>query len=156
MEIVLNYLGDKEFDVKTGKSGFKMDAKEITPVEYFASGLIGCTGIDLVVLAQKDGYEVKNYTLKADIVRQLAVPYKFGSVHITYSFEGDFEELKAKRYILSSLESYCTTVNSIRDSVKIEYTIIYNGKKIADKESIISGDGKIIEIEDSFGGVCCS
>jgi len=156
MEIKLNYIGDKKFEASTSKSTFVLDAKEITPVEYFAAGIIGCTGIDLVVFAQKDGFEVKNYSVKADIVRQLAVPYKFGSIHIIYEFEGEFEELKAKRYILSSLESYCTTINSIRDSVKIEYTIIYNGKTIAKQESIISGDGKIVELEDGFGGACCS
>ncbi len=156
MKVSLNYLGDKKFEAKTSKSSFIMDAKEITPVEYFAAGIIGCTGIDLAVFAEKDGYEIKNYSVEADIVRQLAVPYKFGSIHIIYKFEGDFDELKAKRYILSSLESYCTTVNSIRDSVKVEYTIVFNGKTIADKEGIVSGNGKILELEDGFGGACCS
>lgn len=156
MEIKLDYAGDKKFDVTTSKSSFTIDAKEITPVEYFAAGIIGCTGIDLVVFAQKDGYEIKKYSVKADITRQLAIPFKFASMHITYQFDGEFDEIKAKRYILSSLESYCTTVNSIRDSVKIEYSIIYNGKTIANKESIISGDGKTVEIEDGFGGACCS
>ncbi len=156
MEVTLNYLGDKKFEAKTSKSSFILDAKEITPVEYFAAGIIGCTGVDIVVFAQKDGYEIKNYSVSADIVRQLAVPFKFASMHITYKFDGDFDEIKAKRYVLSSLESYCTTINSIRDSVKIEYSIIYNGKTIANKESIISGDGKVIDIEDGFGGACCS
>jgi len=156
MEIKLNYLGDKKFKATTAKSTFIIDAKEITPVEYFAAGIIGCTGIDLVVFAQKDGYEIKNYSVETEIVRQLAIPFKFASMHIIYKFDGEFDELKAKRYILSSLESYCTTINSIRDSVKIEYSIIYNGKTIANKESIISGDGKVIEIEDGFGGACCS
>jgi len=156
MEIKLEYIGDKKFEVATTKSSFIIDAKDITPVEYFASGIIGCTGIDLVIFAQKDGFEIRDYRVKADIQRQLAIPFKFASMHITYSFSGDFDELKAKRYILSSLESYCTTINSIRDSVKIEYSIIYNGKTIAEKESIISGDGKEIKIEDGFGGACCS
>jgi len=156
MEIKLDYIGDKKFEATTTKSSFIIDAKEITPVEYFASGIIGCTGIDLVIFAQKDGFEVRDYSVKADIQRQLAIPFKFASMYITYSFSGDFDEVRAKRYILSSLESYCTTINSIRNSVKIEYSIIYNGKTIADKESIISGDGKEIKIEDGFGGACCS
>ena len=156
MEITLKYLGDKKFQADTSKSSFILDAKEITPVEYFAAGIIGCTGIDIVTFAKKDGFEIKNYSVKAEIVRQLVVPYKFGSIHIIYSFDGEFEELKAKRYILSSLESYCTTVNSIRDSVKVEYTIVYNGKTIANQESIASGNGEIKILEDEFGGACCS
>ncbi len=158
MEIDLKYLGDKRFDVTTAKSSFILDCKEITPVEYFASGLLGCTGIDLVFFANKDGYEIRDYSIKGEIIRSEGVPYKFNEVHIIYSFEGDFEPIKAKRYILSSLESYCTTVNSIRDSVKVYYTIIYNGEEIAKKESIISGNGVNAagEFEDGFGGACCS
>jgi len=156
MEVKLEYKGDKVFDVTTSKSSFVMDAKEITPVEYFAAGIIGCTGVDLVTLAQKDGFKIKNYSVKAEIERQLAIPFKFASMHLIYSFDGDFDEIKAKRYILSSLESYCTTINSIRDSVKISYTIIFNSKTIASKESIISGSGEIKTIEDGFGGACCS
>jgi putative redox protein len=83
---------------------------------------------------------------------------KFASVHIIYRFDGSVDATKAKRYILASLESNSTTVNSIRDSVKVYYTIEYNGEKIADKASILSGGGSGGEaiIEDGFGGACCS
>ena len=155
MKVALKYLGDSKFEAKTSKSSFIMDCKTITPVEYFATGLIGCTGIDIVMFAKKDGYEVKDYKVEANITRNEGVPYKFNEVEIIYSFNGEFEDIKAKRYILSSLESYCTTVNSIRDSVKVFYTIIYNGKTIANKEAIISGNSEAV-IEDGFGAaVCC-
>ncbi|MCF6207714.1 MAG: OsmC family protein [Sulfurovum sp.] len=155
MHVSLEYLGEKKFKANTVKSSYILDCKEITPVEYFATGIIGCTGIDLVVMAEKDGYMVSNYKVSAEIQRQMEVPMKFASLHIIYDFEGSFEVTKAKRYILASLESYCTTINSIRDSVKISYTIIYNGEKIADREMIASGAGSI-EIDDGFGGACCS
>jgi len=155
MEVSLEYIGEKKFKAKTVKSSYILDCKEITPVEYFATGIIGCTGIDLVAMAEKDGFAVNDYRVKAEIDRQMEVPMKFASMHIIYDFCGSFDAVKAKRYILASLESYCTTVNSIRDSVKISYTIIYNGEKIADKESIASGAGSI-EMDDGFGGACCS
>jgi len=155
MNVSLEYLGEKKFRADTTKSSYILDCKEITPVEYFATGIIGCTGIDLVVMAEKDGYVVSNYKVSAEIERQMEVPMKFASLHIIYQFDGSFDALKGKRYILASLESYCTTINSIRDSVEITYTIIYNGKKIADRESIASGDGSI-EMDDGFGGACCS
>ncbi len=157
MEVSLSYLGEKRFEAKTAKSGFVLDCKEITPVEYFATGIIGCTGIDLVVMAEKDGYVVNNYTVSAEIERQMQVPMKFASIHIVYDFEASFDALKAKRYIFASLESYCTTVNSIRDAVKVYYTIVYNGEKIADKVSIVSGGGSAEPVfDDGFGGACCS
>ncbi len=153
MEVSVEYKGDKTFKANTLKSSFILDCKEITPVEYFATGIIGCTGIDLVMMAEKDGFEVRNYTVKAEIERSTSVPMKFVSMHIIYDFEGDFDAIKAKRYIGASLESYCTTVNSIRDSVQVRYTVIQNGEVIVENEALMSM--KALQ-EDGFGGACCS
>jgi putative redox protein len=155
MEVSVEYLGDKTFKANTSKSSYTLDCKEITPVEYFATGIIGCTGIDLVMMAEKDGYIVSDYGVSAEIERSSSVPMKFVSIHITYDFKGSFDPIKAKRYILASLESYCTTVNSISDSVKVSYTIVMNGEKISAREVIASGSGGM-ELEDEFGGACCS
>jgi len=154
MDVSVEYLGEKKFKANTLKSSYTLDCKEITPVEYFATGIIGCTAIDLVMMAENDGYEVKKYSVKAEIERTETVPMKFASMHIIYEFDGEFESTKAKRYIGASLESYCTTVNSIRDSVKVTYTIIQNGEMIVEKEGLISL-GSIVS-EDGFGGACCS
>lgn len=154
MNVSVEYLGDKKFKANTTKSSYILDCKEITPVEYFATGIIGCTGIDLVMMAENDGYEVHNYKVSAEVERTTSVPMKFTSMYITYDFEGAFEPIRAKRYILSSLESYCTTINTIRDTVKISYSIIYNGEKIADNEPLSSAAH--IEQDDGFGGACCS
>ena len=154
MNVSVEYLGEKKFKANTIKSSYILDCKEITPVEYFATAIIGCTGIDLVMMAEKDGYEVKNYSVKAEIERTETVPMKFASMHIIYDFEGEFDTTKAKRYIGASLESYCTTVNSVRDSVKITYTIVHNGETIVENEGLISMGS--IKTEDGFGGACCS
>ena len=153
MNVSVEYLGEKKFKANTIKSSYILDCKEITPVEYFATGIIGCTGIDLVMMAEKDGFEVTNYSVKAEIERTDAVPMKFASMHIIYTFYGAFDATKAKRYIGASLESYCTTVNSIRDSVKVTYTIIQNGEMIAEKEELIAMH---VPLEDGFGGACGS
>ena len=154
MNVSVEYLGNKEFKANTLKSSYILDCKEITPVEYFATGIIGCTGIDLVMMAEKDGFEVTNYSVKAEIERTETVPMKFASMHIIFDFDGEFDATKAKRYIGASLESYCTTVNSIRDSVKVSYTIIQNGEMITENEGLISMGS--IATEDGFGGACCS
>jgi len=154
MNVSVEYLGDKKFKANTIKSSYILDCKEITPVEYFATGIIGCTGIDLVMMAEKDGSEVRNYSVKAEIERTETVPMKFASMHIIFDFEGEFDATKAKRYIGASLENYCTTVNSIRDSVKVTYTIIQNGETIVEQEGLISMGS--IASEDGFGGSCCS
>jgi len=157
MDITLDYRGDKTFEVHTLNDSFVLDCKRITPVEYFVSGLLGCTGIDLVMMAQKDGFEVRHYTVRGEVERKTTPPMKLASVHIVYRFDGDCEPIKAKRYILASLESYCTTVNSVRDSVNVYYTIEYNGEKIAEREAILSGQGSSeVVLEDGFGAACGS
>ena len=107
-----------------------------------------------------NGYELRNYSVEAEIERRTEPPAKFESLHVIYRFDGAFDALQARRWILASLESYCTTVNSVRDSVKIFYTIVYNGETLADKESILSGTGSSrsgdLPIEDGFGGICCA
>jgi putative redox protein len=154
MNVSVEYLGEKKFKANTLKSSYILDCKDITPVEYFATAIIGCTGIDLVMMAEKDGFEVTNYSVKAEIERTTSVPMKFASMHIIFEFDGEFDATKAKRYIGASLESYCTTVNSIRDSVKVSYTIIQNGEMITENEGLISMGS--IATEDGFGGACCS
>ena len=154
MNVSVEYLGEKKFKANTIKSSYTLDCKEITPVEYFATGIIACTGIDIVMMAENDGFEVTNYSVKAEIERTGTVPMKFSSLHIIYAFEGEFDATKSKRYIGASLESYCTTVNSIRDSVKVTYTIIQNGETIVENEGLISMES--ISSEDGFGGACCS
>ena len=154
MNVSVEYLGEKKFKANTLKSSYILDCKDITPVEYFATAIIGCTGIDLVMMAEKDGFEVTNYSVKAEIERTTSVPMKFASMHIIYEFDGTFDATKAKRYIGASLESYCTTVNSIRDSVKVSYTISQDGAKRTENEGLISMGS--IATEDGFGGACCS
>jgi len=154
MNISVEYQGNKTFKANTLKSSYLLDCKEITPVEYFATGIIACTGIDLVMMAEKDGFEVHHYQVSAQIEKTNYLPMKFTAMHILYTFEGEFEEDKAKRYIGASLENHCTTVNSIRDSVEIKYSIKMNGKMILEKEGLISLD--MISKEDGFGEACCS
>ncbi|NPA28005.1 MAG: OsmC family peroxiredoxin [Epsilonproteobacteria bacterium] len=156
MEVKIEHIRDTKYKATTSKSSFIIDTTKITPVEYFAAGIIGCTSVDIIELAKRDGFVVKNFQLKANIERSNSIPAKFNKIELIYKFDGSFDDIKAKRYVLSSLESYCTTINSIRDSVKVLYTIIFNGKNIANKESIASGKKEETIFDDGFGApVCC-
>jgi len=146
------------FKAKTSKAEFEIKPKEISPIELFATSIITCSGTDMVMLPQKQGFEVKNLNISADIQRNESYPQKFNTMHITYSFESTADDTTAKRWVLSSMETYCSTINTIRSDVKISYTINYNKKCIADNESLISGGGMKILTEniESIGGCCPS
>jgi putative redox protein len=52
---------------------------------------------------------------------------------------------------MASVETYCSTINTIRDTTQISYTIIHNGKTIRQNEQMISGGGSKIDLGDISG-----
>lgn len=129
------------FKAKTSKAEFDVIPKEVSPIELFAVATISCSGTDMVMMPQKQGHEVKNLEISADIIRNDDYPQKFNEMHLFYSFDCDAEEDVAKRWVMASLETYCSTINTIRSDVKVNYTIVYNGQKIVENKAIISGAG---------------
>lgn len=159
MSVEIEHTDGINFLARTPKAEFEIKPKEISPLEYFCLGLISCSGYDIVAIPKKQGYEVKNLKLKADIVRKDNAPYKFDAFHLIYTFDSTAEEITARRWVLASLETYCTTINTVRDSAKVYYTIVYNGKTIADKDEILSGKTAMdydFEAAGSGGGACSS
>lgn len=156
MEVKINQTDGINFLATTSR-GVEFDLKpkdHISPLEYFALGLISCSGTDIVNL----GKEVKNLELKSQFERTDAAPYRYTDIHIGYKFDSIGSDDEAHRWVLSSLESYCTTVNSVRGVAKITYSITHNGKLIADKKSIMSGEqGAMGQFAEDMGNdACCA
>ncbi len=138
MNLTIEHKEGRSFTAKGSKGEFLLDEHIASAQEYFVAGMLACSGVDIVELAKKNGTEVKNLSLKAEMVRSEKKPNKFDEAHIIYGFECDADAMAARRWVLASIETYCTTINSIRDSVKITYSIVYNGAHIAEKDEIIS------------------
>ncbi|GHS89472.1 hypothetical protein FACS189487_09760 [Campylobacterota bacterium] len=143
MKVDLTQTGDLKFMAKTARGvEFEVDPKNhISALEYFAIGAITCTATDIVLLPAKRGKSVKNLKVEGDFTRPEGLPYHFGEVHVAYSFESDGGDVEAERWVLSSLESYCTTLNTLRGTAKICYSITHNSALIADRKYIVSGGG---------------
>ena len=146
MKVVITHKEDMKFEAKTEKSSFIIDCPQITPVEYFLSGIITCSATDMIMLPKNQGKTVTNLSIEGDAVRNEEMPRKFNTLHLIYSFDSDADDTTAARFVMASLETYCSTINTIRDSVKITYTIIHNGKTIREKESMVSGGGAQIDM----------
>jgi len=136
MNVSLKYLGENQFKAYTTKTNYLLDINKITPIEYFATSTIACTGIDLVILAEENGYSISDYEVSAQTIRSISTPMKFESFHITYIVNANFDKYEAKKFILASLSKYSTTINSIRKTVVIQYSIVLNGIKILNKQFI--------------------
>jgi len=144
MKITVSHQSEMKFEAKTEKSSFIIDCPQISPIEYFLSGIIGCSATDIVMLPKQQGYEVKNLEVSGEVVRNESAPRKFNSLHLEYRFDSNADDTLAARWVMASLETYCSTINTIRDTTKITYTIIHNGNTIRENEEMISGGGSSV------------
>lgn len=145
MKITVSHQDAMRFEAKTEKGSFIIDCPQISPIEYFLSGIIACSATDIIMLPQKQGCEVTNLQVDGEVVRNESAPRKFNSLHLEYRFDSDGDDTLAARWVMASLETYCSTINTIRDSVVITYTIKHNGKLIRENEKMISGGGSSVD-----------
>jgi len=146
MKVVVSHQDGMKFEAKTEKSSFVIDCPQITPVEYFLAGIITCSATDIVLLPKNQGKSVTDLVIDGDAVRNDDHPRKFNTLHLDYSFNSDGDDMMAARWVMASLETYCSTINTIRDSVVISYSITHNGNKIRENEKMISGAGSNIDM----------
>ena len=139
MKVEVSHLDAMRFEAKTAKSSFIIDCPVISPVEYFLSGMITCSATDIIMLPKKKNITVRNLKVTGDALRNESYPQKFNELDLIYEFDSDADDESAARYVMASLETYCSTINTVRSDVKIRYTVIHNGKIIKDKAELISG-----------------
>lgn len=146
MKVEISHLDNMRFEAKTAKSSFIIDCPVISPVEYFLSGMLTCSATDIIMLPKNKNITVKNLKVTGDAIRNEGYPQKFNELDIVYEFESDTDDESASKYVMASLETYCSTVNTVRSDVKIRFSVIHNGKVIKDKAELISGGGSQIDM----------
>jgi len=146
MRVRVSHKEDMKFEAKTAKGSFIIDCPQISPIEYFLSGLIACSASDMMALPKNQDKTVSNLLVDGKVVRNSDHPRKFNTLHLTYSFNSDADDIMAARWVMASLETYCSTINTIRDTTAISYTIIHNEKTIYENEKMISGNGVKIDM----------
>ena len=146
MKVTITHQEDMKFEAKTAKSSFVIDCPTISPIEYFLSGIITCSASDIVLIPKNQGKTVTNLIVDGEVLRADSHPCKFDTLHLTYTFDSDADDTTAARWVMASLETYCSTINTIRDNTSISYTIIHNGNTIRENEQMISGGGTNIDM----------
>jgi putative redox protein len=155
--IKIRHINDHIYEAANGKDIIIIDPKKYTPVDMFVTGLANCSAYDVVELSKNKGYELENFILEVEYKRKDTYPKIFTEFHFIYSFNSKADNMTARRWVLSSLETYCSTINTVRNTSKIYYTIKHNGETIAFKENILSGNthnqNEEFEEDDAFGCV---
>jgi len=156
--IKIRHIGDHIYEATNNKEVIIINPKKYNPIEYFVTGLANCSAYDIVEMAKKKGYELNNFVMEIEYKRKDTFPKIFTEFHFIYRLDSNADNITAKRWVLSSLETYSSTVNTVRNTSKIYYSIYLNNEVIAFKESIISGesttDNQEIEEDDGFCGCC--
>ena len=146
MKIEVTHKDKMRFEAKTAKSSFIIDCPVISPIEYFLAGLITCSASDMIVIPKNQNKTVSCLSVNGEVVRNESHPKKFNSLHLEYVFNSDADDTMAERWVMASVETYCSTINTIRDTTSITYSITHNGKKIRENEAMISGGGAGIDM----------
>lgn len=146
MKVSVTHQDGMKFEAKTEKSSFVIDCPVITPVEYFLSGIITCSATDMVLMPKNQGKVVSNLVIDGDATRADDHPRKFTKLHLDYKFDSDADDTMAARWVMASIETYCSTINTIRDTTELSYSVTHNGKLIRENEQVISGGGTKIDM----------
>jgi len=146
MKVRVSHKEGMKFEATTDKSSFIIDCPIISPIEYFLAGLIACTTSDIIVIPKNQDKTVTDLFVDGEVLRNEDHPRKFNSFFLDYNFNSDADDTMAERWVMASLETYCSTVNTIRDTTEISYSITHNGKLIRENEQMISGGGTKIDM----------
>jgi putative redox protein len=91
-ENTVSHQDEMRFEAKTEKSSFIIDCPQISPIEYFLSGIITCSATDVVLLPKQQGYEVINLEVSGEVVRNESAPKKFNTLHLEYRFDSNADD----------------------------------------------------------------
>ena len=119
-------------DVFTSRSG---SAPEVTidgdgaagasSMDSVLLGLMGCMGIDVLMILEKSRVEVGSFEVRADASRNPDPPRYFDRIRLTFALEGVAAEARPKveRAIELSREKYCSVLHSLRQDLDFETVV---------------------------------
>jgi len=100
------------------------------PMQMLLMSLAGCTGIDVVMILDKQRQDYDSFEMEVEGERvEEAQAKPFSHITIHFSFTGELDPGKAQRAIELSMEKYCSVGLTINKAAKIDYTLTVNGHK---------------------------
>ena len=100
------------------------------PMQMLLTSLAGCTGIDVVMILDKQRqlYDTFDMDVEGERIEE-AQAKPFSHITIHFNFTGQLDPGKAQRAIELSMEKYCSVGLTINKAAKIDYTLKVNGQK---------------------------
>jgi putative redox protein len=109
-------------DAKKSASGHDLGFQ---PLQLFAIGLIGCTGMDVISILQKKRQEVTDFEVSAQIQRAEEHPKVFTKILIEYKISGkNLDRSAVERAVELSETRYCPAQAMLEKTAEISHKII--------------------------------
>ncbi len=133
-------IGNMAFEVKQGEHFITVDAspefggesKGPSPKGLLLSGLIGCSGMDVVAILKKMKTDYLDFKITAETNLTADHPKIFTDIVLRFYFTAD-EEIKVnnlKKAVKLSMEKYCGVAAMLSCQREIVAEIYLNGEKI--------------------------
>jgi len=111
-------------DAKKSVGGHELGFR---PLQLFAVGLAGCTGMDVISILQKKRQEVTEFTVSTDIERAKEHPRVFTKILITYTVTGkNIDREAVERAVELSETKYCGAQAMLMETAEISHEIVIN------------------------------
>jgi putative redox protein len=95
------------------------------PLQLFAVGLVGCTGMDVISILQKKRVDVRNFEVSAEIERAEEHPKIFTKILLTYKITGkNIDQKDVERAVDLSENKYCPAQAMLKETAEISHKII--------------------------------
>ena len=95
------------------------------PLQLFAVGLVGCTGMDVMSILQKKRVEVTDFEVSAEIERAEQHPKIFTKIQLIYKVTGkNIDRKDVERAVDLSENKYCPAQAMLNETAEISHKIV--------------------------------
>lgn len=95
------------------------------PKQLLLAGLIGCTGIDVVLILKKMKVEFDDLSIEVEAENTEEPPKVYKTIHLTYRFKGkNLPRNSIERAVSLSQEKYCGVSAMLKKAAPVIYDII--------------------------------
>jgi putative redox protein len=97
------------------------------PLQLFAVGLVGCTGMDVISILQKKRQDIREFEVSAVVDQAEQHPKVFTKIVLTYSVTGlNISKEAVERAVELSEKRYCGAKAMLQETAEITNRIVIN------------------------------
>lgn len=96
-----------------------------SPKQLLLAGLIGCVGIDVTMILEKQKVELEDLIIEVEADHTDGMPRVYENIHLTFRFKGEnLEKEKLEKVVDLSKEKYCGVSAMLEKATPISYEVV--------------------------------